>query len=157
MKKLLVLAALILGTSNLGNAQDAIDPNVAGKQIYMTLCMACHQVTGAGLPPVFPPLTKSEYVSGSAERLATMIMKGNAGPMTVDGKVYNNIMPGQEAMLTDEKIAAVMTYVRANFGNSAPAVGVEVVAAARAKFLDRKTPWTEPELKDWKDSAEAAK
>jgi mono/diheme cytochrome c family protein len=88
----------------------------------MTVCVACHQPTGQGLPMVFPPITNSEYVSGSPERLAAMILKGNIGPITVDGKLYNNMMPGQEALLTDEKIAAVMTYVRSNFGNSAPAV-----------------------------------
>jgi mono/diheme cytochrome c family protein len=122
-----------------------------GKAQYMMVCVACHQPTGLGLPPVFPPLVKSEYVNGSAARFAAMILKGNAGPMTIDGKLYNNIMPGQELMLTDDKIAAVMTFVRANFGNNAPPVSPEVVKAARAKFADRKTPWTEPELKAWKD------
>ena len=122
-----------------------------GKKNYMMICVACHQPTGAGLPMVFPPLTKSEYVSGSAERFASMILKGNAGPMTVDGKPYNNIMPGQEAMLDDAKIASIMTFVRANFENNAGPVGPEVVAAARAKFAERKTPWTEAELKAWKE------
>ncbi len=125
------------------------DPAVLaqGKQVYMTVCFACHQPTGLGLPPVFPPLTKSEYINGSEERLAAMILKGNAGPMTVDGKAYNNIMPGQEATLSDEKIAAVMTYVRSSFGNSAPMVSPQTVAAVRQKYQDRKMPWTEPELK----------
>jgi len=127
-----------------------------GKRNYMMICMACHQPTGLGLPPVFPPLTKSEYVNGSPARFASMILKGNAGPMTIDGKLYNNIMPGQEAVLTDEKIASVMTYTRANFGNSAPPVLPDVVAAARKKYADRKAPWTEPELKAWKDDSAPA-
>ncbi len=120
-----------------------------GKKVYMT-CMPCHQPTGLGLPMVFPPLAKSEYVNGPAERFAAMILKGNAGPMTIEGKSYNNIMPGQEAVLADDKIAAVMTYVRASFGNSSPAVLPEVVTAARKKFADRKAPWTQPELQTWK-------
>lgn len=123
-----------------------------GKKNYMMVCMACHQVTGLGLPPVFPPLN-TEYVTGSAERLAAMILKGNAGPMTINGQAYNNIMPGQEAMLTDDKISSIMTYVRNSFGNTASAVAPDVVAAARKKFADRKTPWTEAELKAWKDEA----
>jgi len=102
-----------------------------------------------GLPPVFPPLAKTEYVNGSAARFAAMILKGNAGPMTIDGKLYNSMMPGQEAMLSDDKIAAIMTYVRSNFGNAAPPVGADIVKAARTKFADRKTPWTEAELKAW--------
>jgi hypothetical protein len=76
--------------------------------------------------------------------------------MTIDGKLYNQIMPGQETMLTDEKIASIMTFTRASFGNNAPPVSPEVVAGARKKFADRKTPWTEPELKAWKDDAAPA-
>ena len=54
-------------------------------------------------------------------------------------------------MLDDDKIAAVMTFVRASFGNNAAPVTPELVAAARKKFADRKTPWTEAELKAWKE------
>ncbi len=122
-----------------------------GKTTYMTLCIACHQPTGQGLPLVFPPLTKSPYVNGSAERFAAIILKGNIGPFTVDGKPFNNVMPGQEALLDDAKIAAVMTWVRVNFGNSAPPVSPEVVANARKKFTERKTSWTQPELDAWKE------
>jgi mono/diheme cytochrome c family protein len=149
-----LLALLLASSSASGFAQApaAATPEQLeeGKRHYMMVCVACHQPTGMGLPMVFPPLT-TEYVTGSAERFASMIHKGNAGPMTVDGKLYNNIMPGQEAVLTDEKIAAIMTFVRASFGNNAPPVSVETVAAARKKFADRKTPWTEAELKAWKD------
>lgn len=127
-----------------------------GKTTYMMTCVACHQPTGAGLPMVFPPLTKSPYVSGSPERLAAIILKGNAGPFTVDGKPYNNIMVPQEPTLDDTKIAAVMTYVRANFGNTGGPVTAELVAATRKKFLDRKTPWTQAELDAWKDDAAPA-
>ncbi len=124
-----------------------------GKKQYMLVCVACHQPTGLGLPMVFPPLSKTEYVLGSPERLSAMVLKGNAGPITVDGKPFNNIMPGQEAMLDDAKIAAILTFVRSSFGNNASPIGPEVVAAARKKFADRKTPWTEPELKAWKEDA----
>jgi mono/diheme cytochrome c family protein len=122
-----------------------------GKKNYMTVCIACHQPTGQGLPMVFPPLVKSPYVSGPAERLAAIILKGNIGPFTVDGKPYNNIMPPQEAMLDDAKIASIMTFVRASFENKASPVTAEMVAAARQKFIERKTPWTQPELDAWKE------
>jgi len=66
------------------------------------------------------------------------------------------VMPAQEALLTDEKIAAAITYVRGSFGNTSPAVSPDVVKEARAKFLERKTSWTEADLKAW-PGAEAAK
>ncbi len=144
---LLGLAALMTGAVRADDDQMA-----AGKAVYMTICFACHQATGMGLPSVFPPLAKSEYVNGNPERFAAMILKGNLPPMTVDGKVYAaSPMPAQEAVLSDEKIAAVMTYVRGSFGNNSPAVSADVVAAARKKLVDRKTSWTEAELKAWKD------
>lgn len=120
-----------------------------GKQVYSTVCIACHQPTGAGLPPVFPTLINTEYVNGSPERMAAIVLKGVMGPITVNGAAYNNIMPPQEAMLTDDKIAAVLTYVRGNFGNKAGAVKAEVVADARKKFASKTTMWSEAELKAW--------
>ena len=152
MKKLIIAAAVLVSQGAF--AQDQME---LGKSVYMTLCVACHQPTGAGLPPVFPTIQQTEYVSGSPERFAAMILKGVMGPITVKGMVFNNAMPPQEAMLNDEKIAAAITYVRGSFGNTYPAVSPEVVKAARAKFIDRKTSWTEAELKAWPAEPAAAK
>ena len=141
LKKLVVIAFSLAASTH---AQDDL-----GKQVYSTVCIACHQPTGAGLPPVFPTLINTEYVNGSAERMAAIVLKGVMGPITVNGAAFNNIMPPQEAMLTDEKIAAVITYVRASFGNKAAAVKPEVVAEARKKFMSKATMWSEAELKAW--------
>ncbi|MEP6672613.1 MAG: cytochrome c [Chthoniobacter sp.] len=153
-KTTLAFAAALSLLTGLVRAQDAAPTEAQlalGKTTYMTICIACHQPTGMGLPMVFPPLTKSPYANGSPERFAAIILKGNMGAFTVDGKPFNNIMPPQEAMLTDEKIAAAMTFVRSNFGNTAGPVSPDVVAAARKKFADRKTAWTQPELDAWKE------
>ena len=156
IQKSLATLSVLLALAGFARAQDAAADQVTeGKKNYMMICIACHQVTGAGLPPVFPPLTKSPYVNGSPERFAAIILKGNAGPFTVDGKPFNNVMPAQEAMLTDEKIAAIMTFVRANFGNTSGPVTAAVVTAARKKLTDRKTPWAQAELDAWKDDAPA--
>ena len=65
-------------------------------------------------------------------------------------------MPGQEAMLSDTKIASILTYVRASFGNTSAAVAPEVVAAARKEHAARTAPWTEAELKAFGAAAPAA-
>jgi mono/diheme cytochrome c family protein len=151
-RSLSFIALLLLAVS--ARAQEVATPEqlALGKTIYMTTCMPCHQPTGAGLFPAFPPLTKSPYVNGSAKRLSAMILKGNNPPMTIDGKLYAAVpMPGQEALLTDEKIAAVATYVRANFGNTSGPVTPATVAEMRKKFADRKTPWMQAELDAWKE------
>jgi len=155
-KKTLAFLAASVAFTAVSTAQDAAaDQLTEGKKHYMLICVACHQPTGLGLPAVFPPIAKSPYVNGSAERFASIILKGNAGPFTIEGKPYNQIMPPQEATLTDDKIAAIMTYVRANFGNTPAPVTAEVVASARKKHAERKTPWTQAELDAWKDDAPA--
>ena len=133
----------------------SVDLLAEGKKNYLMICVACHQANGAGLPGVFPPIAKTPYSMGSLERLAALILKGNVGPFEIDGKPFNQMMPGQETVLTDLKIAAIMTYVRANFGNTAGPATPELVAATRQKFIDRKTGWTQPELDAWKDDSAA--
>ena len=115
----------------------------------MTVCIACHQPTGQGLPGAFPSLVKSEYVNGSAERLTAMVLKGINPPFKYKDATYLVPMIPQEAVLADDKIAAILTFVRSNFENNAPAVTTEFVANVRKKFLDRKTAWTEAELNGW--------
>ena len=126
-----------------------------GKATYALICIACHQPTGLGLFPVFPPLAKSEYANGDPKRMAAIVLKGVMGPITVEGKQYPGAapMPGHEAMLTDKKIAAVLTYVRASFGNASSPVTPEIVAEARKEFAGRTTQWTEAELKSFPPAA----
>jgi mono/diheme cytochrome c family protein len=100
-----------------------------------------------GLPPVFPPLVNSEYVKGNPERLVAIILAGVMGPIEVDGKQYNNLMPAQGAVLTDTKISQVASFVRSTFGGGASPITVEQVAEARKKHGARATGWTEAELK----------
>jgi mono/diheme cytochrome c family protein len=100
-----------------------------------------------GLPPVFPPLVKSEYVTGNPERLIAIILNGVMGPIEVDGKPYNNMMPAQGAVLTDSKISQVASFVRSSFGEGASPITPEQVSEARKKYGSRPTGWTEAELK----------
>jgi nitrite reductase (NO-forming) len=102
-----------------------------GKQVYMGLCFACHQPDGKGLPGVFPPLAKSDYLLADRDRSIRIILKGMSGPVTVNGATYNSAMPPQEAVLTDQQVADVMTYITNAWGNSGDAVTAEQVKAVR--------------------------
>ena len=128
---------------------DSANAADAGKAGYMTICIACHQPNGAGLPGAFPSLVKSEYVTGNPERLAAMVLKGINPPFKYKDVTYVVPMVPQEAVLADDKIAAILTFVRSSFENNAPAVTTEFVANVRKKFLDRKTGWSEAELNGW--------
>ena len=119
----------------------------AGKTVYSTTCFACHQPTGLGLPPVFPPLKGSDWVAAAKPgRIVRIVLHGAVGPIKVNGVAFNGVMPGHGPQLTDDKIAAVITYIRHEYGNKASPVSAEYVAAARAAFKDRVAPWTEAEL-----------
>lgn len=114
---------------------------VDGAAVYTARCVACHQATGAGLPGVFPPLAGSEWVTGKPELLAKIVLRGVQGTLTVKGTAYNGAMPPFEAQLNDAEIAAVATYARQQWGNTAPPVAADVVAAARAETASRTEPW----------------
>jgi mono/diheme cytochrome c family protein len=112
-------------------------------------CAACHQATGGGLPGAFPPLSASEWVTGNAEIPIRVVLHGLQGEITVAGSTYNSVMLpyGGTGEMNDAEVAAVLTYVRSAFGNSASAVTADEVAAVRAATSSRTTPWTAAELK----------
>jgi quinoprotein glucose dehydrogenase len=111
-----------------------VDPGVMelGKQGFM-LCMACHGPNAEGTV-IAPPLAKSNWVNGPAENLIRIQLRGLNGPLTVSGKAYTLPVPmPPQAQQTDEQIAAVLTYIRNSFGNSAPAVTPAQVKALRGE------------------------
>jgi mono/diheme cytochrome c family protein len=117
---------------------------VQGKSVFGN-CVGCHGPGGAGVPGQFPPLAGSHFVQGGEKRLVAILLKGISGPITVEGKPFNGQMPTWES-LSDKKIAAVATYIRGSFGNTAGEISIAKVAAARKMFADRKTPWNEADL-----------
>jgi nitrite reductase (NO-forming) len=71
--------------------------------------------TGEGLPAVFPPLAKSDFLKADKDRAIKIVLKGLSGPITVNGKPFNNLMPPQE--FSDDQVADVLTYVMNTWGN----------------------------------------
>ena len=88
-----------------------------GKQVFTANCTACHQLEAQGVPGAFPPLAGSDFLMANKERAIGVVMHGLTGEVTVLGKKYNGVMPMLQ--LTDGDIAAVLSYVRTNFGNKA--------------------------------------
>lgn len=107
------------------------DGGLDGQAIFTARCAACHQATGAGLPGVFPPLAGSEWVVGVPERPAAIVLYGLQGEIEVAGSPYSSVMPALGDQMSDEEVAAVLTYVRGAFGNNAEPVSPQVVTAVR--------------------------
>ena len=106
-----------------------------GKQLYAN-CQGCHQPNGGGTPGSFPPLVGSEWVLGGSQRAAAIVMNGLGGPITVVGKSFNNQMTPVGATWTDEQIAAVLTYIRNEWGNDGGRVMPEEIGKARGKIQE---------------------
>jgi mono/diheme cytochrome c family protein len=123
------------------------DPKVLGKKLFSANCVTCHQANGQGQPGQFPPLAGSEFVLGDASnRLIAIVLKGLQGPVQVKGQAFNNAMQPWEAQYTDQQLAAILSYVRSDWGNNAPEISPEAVKAMRDELKSRKDQWTLAEL-----------
>lgn len=100
-----------------------------GKSIYSQNCMACHQTAGNGIPGAFPPLANSDYLNADVNRAIKAVKHGLSGEITVNGNVYNSVMPPQ--MISAEDVANVLTYVYNNWGNNGTEVTTEMVKAVK--------------------------
>jgi mono/diheme cytochrome c family protein len=123
-----------------------------GQAIYGRTCTTCHQPNGLGAPGTFPPLAGSDWVNEKDPgRIIRLVLQGFQGPgLEVNGKPFNtgsSMVPWQ-GLLTDDDIAAVLTYVRGNteWGNHAPPVTPEQVKAIRAKVPPSHPMFTPDEI-----------
>ncbi len=100
-----------------------------GKVIYGRTCFACHQNEGQGIPNVFPPLAKSDYLNKDVNKAIDVVIKGLSGEVTVNGKKYNSVMPSQN--LTDQEVADVLSYIYSNWNNNKTVVTPAMVKSRR--------------------------
>lgn len=115
-------------------------PAVDGKQLFGAKCAACHQGTGLGVAGVFPPVAGSEWVVGDEKILTNILLHGVNGEMVVKGNTYKGAMPAWNA-LSDDELAAVLTYIRSDWGNAAPAIKAETIKAQREATKARSEPY----------------
>ena len=114
-----------------------------GKSVYNNNCFMCHGMNGDGVPGVFPPLAKADFITKRAsqknrEELIGIPLNGLSGKITVNGKEYDSVMPSLST-LKEQEVAAVLTYVTNSWGNSAAAFSVEEVRAAKAALKDQQS------------------
>jgi glucose/arabinose dehydrogenase/mono/diheme cytochrome c family protein len=114
-----------------------------GKEVYSKegYCVTCHQADGNGLTASgFPPLSGTEWVIGDQVRLVKVILKGLMGPIEVNGKQYEGAVPMTPFEgLSDQEVAAVATYIRNSFGNTASPIQPSVVKEVRATLSKKQS------------------
>jgi nitrite reductase (NO-forming) len=101
-----------------------------GKRVFDTICMACHQQSGQGIPGAFPPLAGSDFLNADKGRAIGIVAGGLSGAIQVNGKAFNSQMPALN--LADEDVANVLTYVYNTWGNAGHEIKPAEVAAVRA-------------------------
>ena len=110
----------------------------AGQEVYRNMCQACHQPDGRGLERVAPSLIGSAFALAVPEVPIRILLHGKEGSV--------GLMPPVGQTFSDEQIAAVLTYVRREWGHTGSPVAAAAVAAVRRQTADRTRPWTEAEL-----------
>jgi mono/diheme cytochrome c family protein len=107
-----------------------------GAAIYEKYCVECHQANGEGVPPAYPPLVNNRSLTmSSAVNPIRMVLNGGYPPST-KGNPRPYGMPPFGPFLSNEEVAAVVTYMRNSWGNQAPLVTPVEVSRYRAVPVD---------------------
>jgi len=121
-----------------------------GQEVYHrdAHCFACHQPNGKGFEGAVPALENSPWVSGNPERLIKLSLYGLMGPIEVNGAKFDGQVPMTPfgGLLSDEELAAVLTFVRNSFGNRAEPVAPAAVKKVREANAGRLLLYTTDEL-----------
>ena len=86
-----------------------------GKSIYSNNCAQCHLPTGKGIPKVYPPLRRSDWLTKKRTESIQAVKYGLSGEITVNGNTYDNIMTPMG--LSDQEVADVLNYAMNMWGN----------------------------------------
>jgi mono/diheme cytochrome c family protein len=113
---------------------------VDGKLLFNAKCAACHQASGLGIAGAFPPLAGAEWVIGDEKILANILLHGVVGELEVKGVAYKGAMPAWK-MLSDDELAAVLTYIRGDWGNKAAPIAAATIKVQRELTASRSQPY----------------
>ena len=121
-----------------------------GQIKYELVCALCHGTDGMGKAGQAPPFKGSEWVlTENPGRLIRIPLGGLTGPIKVHGELFvgtTSSMPAMGSGMSDEELAAVLSYMRNSWGNKASVIKPEEVKAIRAAAAPHTQPWTADEL-----------
>lgn len=130
--------------------KNVVDNRTNGLKLFRTICASCHGADGKGIQDLAPPLKDSEYIDGSMKRLASIILHGLSGPITVNGKQYqlNNEMPGlaNNNTLSDSDIADIILFTQNAFAKQFKSISASDIKKLRDKKPASGGLFTEKEL-----------
>jgi mono/diheme cytochrome c family protein/glucose/arabinose dehydrogenase len=132
--------------------EKSLEQFALGRQKFLATCAGCHGTNGKGASRMGPPLVDSEWVLGDEIRLSMILLHGLEGPVVVNGKTYDApeilpVMPSH-ATMSDGDIAAILTYIRNEWGNQAAPVSKDMISKTRITNQGRVFPWKSDELNE---------
>jgi mono/diheme cytochrome c family protein len=119
---LFLLLSLALGLSAALGQEDLFQK---GQEDFTENCRDCHRANGRGLPGTFPALDRDPFILGAPEPVIATVQQGRQGNL--------GQMPTWKDKLSDEQIAAVVTYIRQAWSNQTSGVTPAMVAEIRKK------------------------
>lgn len=135
------------------NPQALLKAYPKGAAMFSATCQTCHGSDGNGVKALAPPLNQSEWVTGSKDRLISVVLFGLTGPVTVNNHLYkapeiNGDMPGigYNKDLSNEDVAELLSFIRQSWRNNASKISAEEVNQVRQKLKNRQKAFTPEEL-----------
>jgi mono/diheme cytochrome c family protein len=122
-----------------------LEQRANGRVLFLKTCAACHGADAEGIEHVGPPLRESQFVQGSSDLLAMIILNGLEGPIHIKDKEYrfNGTMPNFGNNFSDQEITDIISYLR----NSYVEKRGKSITATRIKELRKKATGTLTEEK----------
>jgi mono/diheme cytochrome c family protein len=124
-----------------------VKAEVKGDMVYAGVCQACHQSDGRGVEGKYPPLAGSEWLLRDDFTPARIVLFGLEGDVRVKGLGFNNKMPQFHDKLSNEEIAAAISFARSSFGNKAAVISAMQVDSMRRSYGSRG-PWSSADLEN---------
>ena len=117
-----------------------------GGSLYSQNCASCHGSNGEGVSGAFPPLVKSEWITGDKSIPIRILLHGLEGEVDVQGQTYQGIMPSFKARLSAAEIAAILNHIRDKSDGDFSEIAQDDVIQVSKKYSERTHPWAASEL-----------
>ena len=132
-------------------------PPRSGRELYMQQCASCHLEHGRGVPGKYPSLVQSAWVIGAPNRITSLLLNGVKGGHEGSAR-YTGVMPAYRTILVPADAAALLTYIRQSWGNTASSISADYVEKLFYQLPARPEFWSWTELETLPaDNADAAK
>ncbi|HUE96991.1 MAG TPA: PVC-type heme-binding CxxCH protein [Longimicrobiaceae bacterium] len=137
------------------SAEAGAELRLAGEELRLftlgarrfTACAVCHGGEGEGVEGVAPPLAGSAWVRSDPAAIVRIVLHGLSGAAVEAGRRSGGVMPSHQFM-SDEDLAAILTYIRQSWMNGAAPIATASVAEIRQATAGRQGEWTPGELRE---------